>query len=95
MNEGLELLKYFGFDDETFGATLALVARCQGSSVSAIIANLEASEQAGSAQARDTLSFYRRADSALQQMADADRTARLHGGPGGEAHRLHAKPGGG
>jgi hypothetical protein len=86
MNEGLELLKFFGFDDETFGATLAIVARCQGNSVGSIITSLEASAAAGSLQARDALSFCHRANEALQAMADAARAQRLHAGPGGAGH---------
>ena len=76
MNEGLELLKYFGFDDEQFGTTLAIISRCQGNTVPSIIANLEESEQRGSAQARDVLSFYRRAHAALQNMASGGKGAR-------------------
>ena len=83
MNEGLELLKYFGFDDETMGATLAIVARCQGSSVGAIIANLQDSAANGSTQARDVLSFYQRADAALKSMAVGATHDHVHSGPGG------------
>ena len=81
MHEGIELLKYFGYNDETMGVVLAIVARAQGSSVPAILANLEESQANGSAQARDVLSFYRRADAALQQMAAEARQARLYAGP--------------
>ena len=83
MHEGLELLKYFGFDDEAFGVVLAICARSPGGTVPAIIENLKESRANGSAQARDVLSFFERADAALQQIADAARAQRLHAGPGG------------
>ena len=69
MNEGLELLRYFNFNDEVMGAVLAIVSRAQGNTVPSIIANLQASAANGSAQARDVLSFYERADAALKSMA--------------------------
>jgi hypothetical protein len=82
MNEGLELLKLFGFDDEQFGVTLAICARAQGSTVPAILANLQDSQERGSVQAKAVLAFYQRADEALKQMGDAARQARLHSDPG-------------
>ena len=46
MNEALELCRLC--DERTLGLVLALLRRCQGSSAQAILASLEASEQAGS-----------------------------------------------
>ena len=68
MHEALELLKLIS-DEKQFAVTLALIARCQGSSVSAILANLEASAEGGSSQARSLLFFYQQADAALKQMS--------------------------
>ena len=69
MNEGLELLRISGLTEWQFGVVLAIQARGMGTSVPSILANLQASEQAGSALARNTLAAYAQADQALQQMA--------------------------
>ena len=88
MNEALELCKLC--DERTLGLTLALLRRCQGSSAASVITNLQASSEAGSSLARNTLAAFEAADSALQQMAAADRTARLHSGPGGHVPGVKA-----
>ena len=67
MNEGLELCRLC--DEQTLGLTLALLRRCQGNSVSSVIANLEDSAEHDSALARNVLSAYRQADLLLQNMA--------------------------
>jgi hypothetical protein len=81
MNEALELCKLC--DERTLGLILALLRRTQGSSAASVITNLQASSEAGSSLARNTLAAFEAADSALQQMADAEKVSRLHAGPGG------------
>lgn len=68
MHEGLELLRLFG-DTKQMGVTLALIARCQGSSVSAVLANLKLSAEAGGSQATSVLLAFEQADAALKQMS--------------------------
>jgi len=67
MNEALELCKLC--DERTLGLILALLRRCQGNTVPAILASLEDSARNGSSLARNTLSAYQQADNALQTMA--------------------------
>jgi hypothetical protein len=71
MNEALELCRLC--DERTLGLVLALLRRCQGSSVSSVIANLEDSAEHDSALARNVLSAYQQADAALQNMAAGTR----------------------
>ena len=82
MNEALELCKLC--DERTLGLILALLRRTQASSAASVITNLQASSEAGSPLARNTIAAFESADSALQQIVAADRTARLHSGPGQE-----------
>ena len=72
MNEGLTLLGISGFEPERqLAAVLAIASRSQGlgGTVRRILVNLEASEQAGSALARNVLAAHAQADQALKQMA--------------------------
>ena len=71
MNEALELCKLC--DERTLGLILALLRSCQGSSAASVITNLQASSEAGSLSARNTLSAYQQADAALQNMAAGTR----------------------
>jgi hypothetical protein len=71
MNEALELLRISAMDVRQMGALLALCSRGQGTggTVRSILTSLESSAANGSTLARDTLSFYHRADSVLKCMA--------------------------
>ena len=69
MHEGLELLRISGLSEWQFGAVLAITSRGMGTSVPSILASLQASEQDGSALARNVLASYTAADAALQNMA--------------------------
>ena len=83
MNEGLQLVILCASSDEQqFGVTLALLRRCQGNTVSSVLASLQASAEDGSALARNVLSAYEQADTTLQGMAAGTKAARAQQGHG-------------